>query len=273
MADAPVLAIVGLSGALVALLDPIPYVRDILRGRTRPYRATWLIWSALGVLTFCSQVADGGTWSVAAVGVQAAATMFVFALSIRRGEGGVRPTDAALLLLAAGGAGLWVLWSEPVVATLFVIAADAVGVAMMLPKARHDPWSETRSSYVLASASGVLSTIAVGTLDASLMLYPAYTACANGVTALVITAGRKQTRAPDRRRRAPQLRLFVRPRAAWHRRSQRRASAAQRLSAPKSVQNRCAASNAGSASAGLPAAIIARPRPTSVSARAGVGRG
>ena len=193
MSDAPVLAFVGLSGALLAVLDPIPYVRDILRGRTRPYRASWLIWSALGVLTFCAQVADGATWSAAAVGVQAAATLLVFALSVRHGQGGVRPSDAALLLFAAAGAVGWLLLSVPVLATLFVIAGDAVGVALMLPKASQDPWSETRSSYVLASASGVLSTIAVGTLDAALMMYPAYIACANGVTAVVITVGRNRT--------------------------------------------------------------------------------
>jgi hypothetical protein len=203
MADAPVLAIVGLSGALLAFLDPIPYVRDILRGRTRPYRASWLIWSALGVLTFCSQVADGGTWSVAAVGVQAASTIVVFALSIQCGQGGARRTDAALLLLAAGGALAWRLSSEPVLATLFVIAADAVAVALMLPKTWLDPWSETRSSYVLASASGVLSTIAVGTLDAALMLYPAYFACANGVTAVVITVARHRTRGTHEIRTSP----------------------------------------------------------------------
>jgi hypothetical protein len=197
MADAPVLAAVGLAGALLALLDPIPYVRDILRGRTRPYRATWLIWSGLGVLTFCSQLADGGTWSIAAVGVQAASTLFVFVLSIRRGQGGARRTDAALLLLAAGGTVAWLSSSEPVLATVFVIAADALGVALMLPKTWQDPWSETRSSYVLASASGVLSTIAVGALDAALLLYPAYFACANGVTAVVITVGRNRTRASD----------------------------------------------------------------------------
>jgi hypothetical protein len=76
----------------------------------------------------------------------------------------------------------------------------------MLPKAWRDPWSETRSSYVLASASGALGALAVGGLDAILIAYPAYFACANGFTAVVISIGRRRRTAvprspllPDRR--------------------------------------------------------------------------
>jgi hypothetical protein len=61
----------------------------------------------------------------------------------------------------------------------------------MLPKTWRDPWSETLSTFVLASASGVLSAIAVGAMDASLLLYPAYFAAANGVTAAVIALRRR----------------------------------------------------------------------------------
>ncbi len=193
MPDAPFLALLGLVAALLALLDPIPYVHDILRRRTRPHRATWFIWSVLAIVTLCAQVADGATWSAAMLGVQAAATVLVFVLSIRWGEGGTGPADATLLLLAAGGILGWAVSSHPVVATLLVMAADAIGLALMLPKTWRDPWSETRSSYILASASGVLGAVAVGGLDPSLIVYPAYFACANGFIAVVISVGRRRT--------------------------------------------------------------------------------
>ena len=67
----------------------------------------------------------------------------------------------------------------------------------MLPKTWRDPWSETRSSYVLASASGVLSAVAVGGLDPSLIVYPVYFACANGFIAVVISVGRRRTGISD----------------------------------------------------------------------------
>ncbi|HEX5259825.1 MAG TPA: hypothetical protein VFW18_00005, partial [Gaiellales bacterium] len=63
-------AIAGIAAAVLSLIDPVPYVRDILRGLTRPHRGTWLIWSALGATAFASQFADGASWSLAMVGVQ-----------------------------------------------------------------------------------------------------------------------------------------------------------------------------------------------------------
>ena len=55
------IALAGLAAAVLSLIDPVPYIRDILRGKTRPHRGTWLIWSVLGATAFASQFADGAT--------------------------------------------------------------------------------------------------------------------------------------------------------------------------------------------------------------------
>ena len=50
MADfAPLLGV--LAGA-IGFADMIPYVRDTLRGTTRPHRGTWLIWGALAIFVW-----------------------------------------------------------------------------------------------------------------------------------------------------------------------------------------------------------------------------
>jgi hypothetical protein len=185
------LALSGIAAAVLSLVDPVPYVRDILRGLTTPQRGTWLIWSTLGAVAFASQLADGASWSLAMVGVQTVSTILVLVLSIRFGLGGVGVFE--LCLVGAAGLGIvgWAVSSEPAVATMFVVAADAAGVALMLPKTWTDPWSETQSTYALAGASGVLGAAAVGAMDASLLLYPAYFAVVNGGTAAVIAYRRK----------------------------------------------------------------------------------
>ena len=105
-------ALAGVAAAVLSLIDPIPYVRDILHGLTRPHRGTWLIWSALGVTAFASQLADGARWSLALVGVQTAATTLILVLSIRFGMGGLGAADLCMIgrgylygLAAAGQAG------------------------------------------------------------------------------------------------------------------------------------------------------------------------
>ena len=187
-------ALAGVAAAVLSLIDPVPYIRDILRGMTRPHRGTWLIWSALGAVAFASQFADGATWSLGLVGAQSATTTLVLLLSLRFGIGGASVTDLCLIGLAGLGIVGWAISSEPVVATVCVVMADMIGVLMMLPKTWYDPWSETAPTYVLASGSGLCGAIAVGGLNAGLLLYPAYYALANGAIAAVILRRRQSAR-------------------------------------------------------------------------------
>ena len=49
---------------ILQLVAGAPYVRDILRGTTRPQRATWTIWTTLSFVVLASQWASGATWSL-----------------------------------------------------------------------------------------------------------------------------------------------------------------------------------------------------------------
>lgn len=184
-------AVVGLAGGLLAIVDPVPYVRDVLRGSTRPHRGTWLIWSALGCTALASQWASDGGWSLVVLAVQAVSTTLVLLLSVRRGVGGVSLGELALLAVAGAGLVGWAVSDRPVVATCCVLVADVVGVALMLPKTWADPWSETPSTFVLASASGLCGSVAVGGLVAELLLYPLYFAVINAFVAVVILGRRR----------------------------------------------------------------------------------
>jgi hypothetical protein len=181
-------ALLGVLAGLLTVIETIPYVRDVLGGSTRPHRGTWLIWTVLAVIAFFSQRADGGSWSLVMVAVQAVLTGLIFTLAIRRGEGGVAPGELAMIALAGAGVAGWAIADEPVVATACVVAADLVAVAMMVPKTWRDPGSETLITFVLGSVSGALAAGAVGELDASLLLYPVYYCLGNAAIALLIVS-------------------------------------------------------------------------------------
>jgi hypothetical protein len=182
-------ALLGVSAALVGVVDTVPYLRDVLRGSTRPHRGTWLIWSALAVVVCLSQWADGASWSLIMLLTQAVLTTAVFAVAIVHGQGGTTITEVALIAVAAAGVAGWLLSGEPLVATLCVIAADLIAAAMMVPKTYRDPGSETLATFAYASIGGALAAGAVGVADnaaAALLLYPIYYCLANGAIALLI---------------------------------------------------------------------------------------
>jgi hypothetical protein len=190
--------LLGVLAGVLGAADTVPYVRDILAGRTRPYRWTWLIWAVLAIVVCASQRADGASWSLVMATVQAVLTSVIFALAIRRGEGALGAVERVMLAVAAGGVVGWLVAGEPVVATACVVAADLIGAAMMLPKTYRDPESETLATFALASVAGALAVGAVGRLDASLLLYPVYFCVANAAIALLIVSRRGQARAAFR---------------------------------------------------------------------------
>jgi hypothetical protein len=180
----------GVLAGLLGVADTLPYIRDTLRGFTRPHRGTWLIWGVLGVVVCLSQRADGASWSLVMAAVQAVTTVVIFLLAIPRGEGGLTRVDVMMIAIACGGVTGWVLADEPLVATACVVAADAIGVALMVPKTWRDPDSETLATFALASFAAVLAALAVAAPDPALLLYPTYYCLANGLIALLIVRRR-----------------------------------------------------------------------------------
>jgi hypothetical protein len=180
---APVL---GVLAGVVSVADTIPYIRNTLHGLTRPHRGTWLIWGVLAIVVCLSQRADGASWSLIMVAVQAVLTSVIFLLSIRRGVGGLSPTEAVMIALAGGGVIGWMVADEPVIATACVVAADLIGAAMMVPKTYRDPASETLVTFAFASLGGLLAAGAVGAADLSLLLYPLYYFAVNGAIVVLI---------------------------------------------------------------------------------------
>jgi hypothetical protein len=180
------LALVALIGTVISVFDAAPYIRDTIRGSTRPHRGTWLIWMSLSWVVLASNRADGAVWSMLPLAAQALQNCAIFFLSIRRGEGGVDRLDRLMLAVAALGVAGWFVFTDPTLATLAVILADVMGALMMLPKAWRDPSSETISTFVLSSVVGICAFAAVGSFAFSLVIYPAYYIAVNGIIAGVL---------------------------------------------------------------------------------------
>jgi hypothetical protein len=181
----------GVLAGILQLLATAPYLRDILRGSTKPQRATWAIWATLSVVVLASQWASGATWSLALTIGQAVSCGAVFALALRRGVGGVSPLELALLGIAALGVVGWQVAGDPTVATCSVVVADLVAVGLMLPKTYRQPGSETLATYAIGVVSTVFALAAVGSTALSLLIYPVYILFADGAVVAVILLRRR----------------------------------------------------------------------------------
>ena len=184
-------AVFGLLAGILQLAASAPYVRDILRGTTIPQRSTWTIWTTLSFVVLASQWASGATWSLALTVGQAASCAVIFVLAMRRGVGGVRPVEFALLAIAALGIVGWQIVDDPTVATCSVVIADIIGVALMLPKTYRSPGSETLSTFAIGVVSTICALLALESSEASLLIYPVYILFADAAVVAVIVVRRR----------------------------------------------------------------------------------
>lgn len=164
---------------VLSLAASPPYILDTIRGKTKPERATWFIWSVLGVIAFVSQVNLGARWSLVFAGLDALGSIITFTLSLKFGVGGWTLLDRLALVIAGIGVAISVIAHEPVVALLGVILADVSGTVLTIRKTFLAPDTETTISWLLVGTEALTGVLAVGKLDWALILYPAYLVLAN----------------------------------------------------------------------------------------------
>lgn len=187
------LQILGILAGLISVFCYIPYVRDILLKTTKPERASWLIWTVLGSISFFSQLAKGASNSLWMTGVQTFGVALIFAMSIKFGTGGLTSRDVKALIVALIGLIIWYFTQEAAWALFIVIIVDAAGALLTVFKAYEDPESETISTWFLSGLSGLIAAFAVGSWNFILLSYPVYICLANWtvVAAMKISPNKK----------------------------------------------------------------------------------
>lgn len=187
-----VLQAFGLLSGLISILCYLPYIRDILLKRTKPERASWLIWAVLGSISFISQLAKGASDSLWMTAVQTFGVTLIFLMSLKLGSGGISSRDIKALIFALFGLVIWFLTKEAAWALFIVIFVDASGALLTILKAYEDPESETMSTWMLAGLSGLFACFAVGIWDLVLLSYPVYIMLINWAVTISMLLGIKK---------------------------------------------------------------------------------
>jgi hypothetical protein len=164
----------------------------MFRRTTKPERASWFIWTVLSGIALGSQIAEGAHWSIIMTLANTLGVTVIFFLSLKFGYGGLHRRDVISLVFAALGLMLWLFTRRPVIALLIVVAVDAIGAWLTIYKAYKNPKSETESTWILDSISNLLGLLAVGSLQFSLLLYPAYLLVANTSVVAAMRLGRRK---------------------------------------------------------------------------------
>lgn len=164
----------GLLAGVIGIVGYIPYIRDILKGSTKPDRASWVIWTLEYAALFGAQLSVGAVESLWIIGLQLLGVVVICALSYRHGVGGFDKKNTVILLSVCAVLLLWYFTRSADLTIILLIAVEAVGVALTMRKVYLQPGSETLTMWVLIATAGVIGIAAVGGgANAILYVYPA----------------------------------------------------------------------------------------------------
>ncbi len=153
--------LIGIIAAALAFVAYIPYIRDILKGKTRPHVYSWFIWGFAAVLIFALQITHGagaGAYTTATVAIMC---FIVCLLGLRNGTKYITKLDTLFLVLALIAAGVWLFAKRPTLSMALLVSIDMLGFAPSVRKGWSKPYEETLSLWSMNGARHALSILAL----------------------------------------------------------------------------------------------------------------
>ncbi len=168
-------ATIGIIAGVIEGIAFVPYIVAILRGKTRPHRGSWFIWTLLGlvvVLSYGSAGAEATLWVPLAMFV---GMLCISVLSLKYGVGGWEDSlDRYCLIGALIGLLCLLIFTSPLIALSVAIITDVFAAVPTVRKSIYDPESEDVLAWSLAFLANVLNLIAIEEWTIGIAGYPVY---------------------------------------------------------------------------------------------------
>lgn len=157
------------------------YIVAILKGKTKPSRATWFIWAAIGIILAASYRASGAEDTIWVAVSEAIAPTIIALLAIKYGVGGAEKIDIIAFVGSLFSLFLWWFFGSPVVALVANLAIDFFAAIPTIKKSWIKPEEEDRFAWSLTQTGNLFNLFAIDKMLFSVILYPVYTFIIDGI--------------------------------------------------------------------------------------------
>lgn len=163
-------------GAAVNLFGAFFYIKETIRGNTKPNRVTWLLWSIAPLIATIAALADGVRLSVLPVFMSGFVPLLIFIFSFvnRNSYWQLEKFDYLCGLFSVLALIFWGITKNPAIAIIFAIASDGSAALPTLVKAWKYPETETGTPYMTGLFSALTSFTAIKVWNFSYYAFPIY---------------------------------------------------------------------------------------------------
>jgi len=168
-------------GAVIQIIGIWAYIRDMLRGRTKPNRITWLGWATSPLIATAAALSSGAGWSVLPTFMTGLLPLIVFTLSffVKKAYWKLGHFDYLCGVFSVLALASWYLTSNPAIAVVFAILADGSAALPTLVKAWKHPETETPLVYFLGVVAVLTTFAAVSSVNFASLGFPVYLVIVN----------------------------------------------------------------------------------------------
>lgn len=185
-------SIMGTLAVILTFIGYVPYLKDTIRGKTKPHVYSWFIWGFEAAIVFglqMSQNAGPGAF----VTLAASLISFTIAtLGLKNGKKIIKPSDTLFFTLSIVALGCWLIAKQPLISTLLITSTGLLGFIPTVRKSWNQPYSETVSTYVINTVRHSITLLSLENYNLITYLYPAAWVALNGFFALMLIIRRKQ---------------------------------------------------------------------------------
>ena len=182
----------GIVAGVIAFLAYIVYIVSIFKGESKPNRATWWIWSFMGLVIGVSYFFSGAENTIWVPLVEFLGPLSIAILSIKYGEGGLDDrTDIICLTGAIISIILWIIFDSPVVALVTNLVVDSFALIPTIKKSYLRPEGEDFWAWFGTGVADSLNLFAAERPSFAILLYPIYMLVSDLIIILILLLKKK----------------------------------------------------------------------------------
>jgi hypothetical protein len=163
-------------GAIIATAGSLSYLLDTLKGKVKPDRVSFLLWSLAPLIAFFAEIKQG-------VGIQALMTFIVGILPLtifiasfvnKKAVWNLTGFDLICGTLSVIGLVLWFITKSGNIAIIFSILADALAAMPTVVKSFNYPETESAWPYLASTISAILTLLTIKVWNLANIGFPLY---------------------------------------------------------------------------------------------------
>ena len=186
----------------LAIISYVPYIRDMLRGKTKPHAFSWLIWSIIAYIAGTAQLRSGGGFGSMVAFTTGTMALWISYYSLRHRAIAISRGDWVCLILALCSIPLWLVTHDPLLAVITISIVDLIAFWITIRKTYRLPYSENLTQNVLSTLKHILSIAAQRRYNWVTILYPLSLAITTAGFCTMILIRRSQVAPPDHKKEA-----------------------------------------------------------------------